>query len=209
MLKFIFILTLFTFGKHFCWAQKIIQKEFSAESISSLVILDDNIFKIEIKSSKNSEIILNVHISGEHSESVVIEEKIAQEKLTIHTGFAPFFNLENDKLSAHKIMAIEVELIIPEHISVEIKSKLATVEAEGKLINLAIFLENGNCALRNFLGNAHLETVVGNITVHAQNNVSGTAFSKFGTVENTLPKKGRFFIEAESNYGNISLLQTE
>lgn len=209
MHKLIFIVIFLFFGNHYCGAQKIIQKEFYLEAIHKLSIIDDGIYKIEIQSSEESTIKIELHISGEHSESVIIEEKIIKGILSLKTGFAPFFKLKNDKLAAHKVMAIEMKLIIPETIFVEIKSKLASVEIKGKINALAVVLENGNCSLSNFLGNAHLKTKAGNITVHAQNNVSGIATSKSGTVENSLPKERKFQVEAESINGDIYLLQTE
>lgn len=190
-------------------AQKNIQKEFSAEGIRTLSIVDDAIYKITIHSSPEKYIKLSMHISGEHSESVIVEEKISKNTLSLKTGFVPFFVLENDKLAAHKVMAVEVELIIPETISIEIKSELASVETLGPMSNLAVSLKNGSCVLNNFLGNAHLNTTDGNITVVAQKNVSGKALSKHGTVQNNLFSTGEFFVEAESINGNIILLQTK
>jgi len=209
MHKLIFIITFLFFGNHYCWAQKVIQKEFSSEELHALSIIDDGIYKIKIQSSEEPTIKLELHISGEYSESVIIEEKIIKGILSLKTGFAPFFKLKNDKLAAHKVMALEIKLIIPETISVEIKSKLASAKTIGKIKNLAVVLENGNCDSSNFQGNAHIKTEGGNIIVHAQNNVSGSAISKFGIIENTLPKHRKYSIEAESNNGNISLLQTE
>ena len=190
-------------------AQKTIQKEFSSEEIHTLSIEDDAIFKISAQTSKEETIKIVFHISGEHSESVIIEEKIEEDKLSIKTGFAPFFVMEDDKLAAHKVMAVEMELIIPQTISIEIKSKLASVETRGPIGNLAISLGNGSCSLKGFKGNAHLKTVAGNITVQAQKDVSGKAISKNGTVQNDLSSIGEFFIEAESINGNIMLLQTK
>ena len=174
-----------------------------------LSIDDDAISKIEIHSSEESIIKISVHISGEHSESVVIEEKTSEGKLFLKTAFAPFFTLENDKLAAHKVMAIELKINVPKTIAVEIKSKLASVLANGTYENIAVSIENSNCDLRNFSGNAHLKTVKGNITVLANNDVSGKAFSKYGIVRNELTSNKKFLVEAESIHGSISLLQTK
>ncbi len=106
-------------------------------------------------------------------------------------------------------MAVEVKLIIPKEISIEIKSKLASVFASGSYKNLAVSIESVNCELRNFSGNAHLKTVNVNITVFANSIVSGKAISKNGIVENELSSGGKFLIEAENINGSISLLQTK
>lgn len=206
--KPVIVLLLF-FGTVFCTAQKVIQKEIASDGIQILSIPDDVIYKITIQSSEESIVKISAHISGEHAESVVIDARIIEDTLSLKTGFTPFFDLENDKLAAHKVMAIEMEITLPKEMAVQIKSKLASVNTEGIFKNLDISLENGNCILTNFLGNAHLKTMGGNITVWAKKNVSGKAFSKNGTVENELPNQRKFLVEAESSSGNISLLQTE
>lgn len=203
------IVSFFLLSIAVCKAQKVIEKEFSSEEIYKLSIVDDAIFKIEIQSSENSTIKISANISGEKSESIIIEEKIVEGILSLKTGFAPFFSLENDKLAAHKVMAIELKITVPSTISIEIKSKLASVFANGTYKNLAVSIENSNCDLQNFSGNAHLKTISGNITVIANNTVSGIAVSKNGILKNELSKNGKFLVEAESINGSISLLQTK
>lgn len=209
MRQHFFIIAIIFIGINSSMAQKTIQKEFSSAGIKTLFIADDAIYKITIQSSEESIIKVSTHISGEHAENIIIEEKIIDGTLSLKTGFVPFFSLENDKLAAHKVMAVEVKLIVPTEVSVEIKSKLASVYANGSYKNLAVSLENANCDLRNFSGNAHLKTVNGNITVFASNIVSGRAISKYGIVENELSSGRKFLIEAETINGIISLLQTK
>jgi hypothetical protein len=190
-------------------AQKILEKEFAAAGLHTLYIEDDAIFKIEIIASKRETIQIKAKISGEHSEAIIIEENFLNGTLSLKTGLMPYFIFENDKLAAHKLMAVEIKLFIPEHISVKIKSELASLEATGNIKNLAVSLQKGNCMLTNFFGNAHLKTEGGDITVLAKENVSGMVISKHGTVNNTLPHGGIFLIEAETVNGNIMLLQTK
>ncbi len=190
-------------------AQKVIEKEFSAEGLRGLSITDDAIFSIKITSSARKTVKIKLHVSGEHAEAIIIEENRSKGKLSLKTGVMPFFEFEDDKLAAHKVMAIEVSLLVPETIFIELKSRLASLETHGKIENLDISLQKGSCRLYNFLGNAHLRTLDGSIEVQAQSNVTGHAFSKNGTVENTLPKQGVFYVEAESVNGTIYMRQTK
>lgn len=209
MYKTFFIIIVFFFGSFCCVAQKIIEKEFSAEGLLSLTIEDDLIFNIKIVSSKRESIKINVHVSGEHAEAIIIEEKRSKGKLSLRTAVMPYFIFEDDKLAAHKLMAIEVMLFIPENIAVEIKSKLTSLETTGKIRNLSASLQKGSCTIIDFSGDAHIRTVDGNINAKAQKEVCGKALSKNGTVENSLSKRGSFLLEAESINGDIYLLQTE
>ncbi len=207
--RIIFLIVVLSFVHGSCLGQKIIQKEFDAENIQSLSIEDDALFKITLISSETGKIQMKLHVSGEHSESIVVEEKLINGTLFLSTGFTPFFVLENDKLAAHKVMALQMEIFVPRHISVLIKSKLASVLASGIFENLAIALEYGSCILKEFSGNAHLKGVNGDITVVAEQNVSGHAVSKSGTVVIKLPKDQLYTIFAESINGNISMEQTK
>ncbi|WP_026450960.1 hypothetical protein [Aequorivita capsosiphonis] len=208
MHKITFIIAFLFFGSYSAMAQKIIEKEFSAEGIHRLSIADDSIFSIKINSSKRESIKMKVHVSGEHAEAIIIEENRFQGKLALKTAVMPYFTFEKDKLAVHKVMAIEVEMYIPETISVEIKSKLASLETKGKIQNLSVSLQNGSCILTDFSGRARLKTITGNIELKAQKEVSGKAVSRNGTVVNTLFKEGKFLVEAESINGDIYMLQT-
>ena len=79
----------------------------------------------------------------------------------------------------------------------------------GNYANFHANLENGDCTLSNFLGDAIITTGQGNIFVYARENVSGRAFSAKGSVVNYLPGRAKYTIIAESRNGNISLLQTK
>lgn len=209
MHKIFFIVVFLFFGSYGCMAQKVIEKEFLGEGLNTLAITDDSIFSIKIISSKREYVNMKVHVSGEHSEAIIIEENRSKGKLSLKTGVMPYFAFEDDKLAAHKVMAIEIVLLIPESFSVEIKSKLASLETTGKMRNLAVSLTAGSCTIANFIGDAHIKTIEGNINVKAQKGVFGKAISVKGTVKNSLSKQGKFLLEAESVNGNIYMLQTK
>lgn len=204
-----FITVIIFLGIHSSVAQKTIEKQFSSAGIRTLSIIDDAIFKITIRASEEESIRLAVHISGEHSENVIVEENIRENTLSLKTGFSPFFLPENDKLAAHKVMAIEIELAVPSAIAIEIKSNLAAVFSQGHFKNLAITLANGTCELQDFSGNAQIQTDDGSILVLAQGLVTGVGTSTYGTVINNLPAQGVYRVVAESTEGNIMLLQTK
>ncbi|MRT17737.1 hypothetical protein F3C99_12320 [Vitellibacter sp. q18] len=209
MRHLVFLFVIILSGNFDSLAQKTIEKQYSSNGIKALSIVDDAIFKVAVVSSPEKTIRLIAHFSGEHAESLVLEEKEFGGTLFLKTAFVPYFKPDNDKLSVHKLMAIEMELVVPETLSVEIISKLASVSFTGTVHNLWVSLENGNCELRNFQGNARLKTTKGAIQILALPTVHGEAHSIAGRVENNLGEKGKFFIEAESVSGNISMHQTE
>ncbi|RMA65865.1 hypothetical protein [Ulvibacter antarcticus] len=206
--KFVFILLISAFASE-GFAQKILEREWDAEGVEKLFLRCNSVYQISITSEKTDKILVHTEVAGENYEQLLLATELKNDKLTIETSYAPFFKPENDKLAAHKIMAIEMRLVIPEGLQVSIESKLASVEVEGSYRFLSVALEEGNCELQNFKGDASLQTKKGDIIVFARTDVSGTGLSTNGTVENHLDFNGSLLIEAESIYGNIRLLQTK
>jgi len=99
-------------------------------------------------------------------------------------------------------------LTIPESMEVAISAKIASLEIQGSLQKLDVNLRDGHCFLKDFVGNARINTRDGDITVYAQHWVTGKAISKYGIIKNELVSKGKYLIKAESVNGNISLLKT-
>jgi len=83
--------------------------------------------------------------------------------LLISTNFQPAFKDANDKLSAHKVLSIEVSVTLPEHITAYIKSDIAKAKIVGNHKNLTVELSNGNCELTDFKGHAMINTLEGDI----------------------------------------------
>ena len=210
MKKYTFILFILFFGNTF--AQKIIEREFNASEISVIEINSDVIYHIKISSEKTDRIKIKTQVEGENYENVVlgiVEEN--NNTLSINTSFTPFFVAKNDKLAVHKLISIEMELVVPESIVIKIEASIASVEIFGKYESISVLLENGNCSLTNFIGDALLKTKHGFIKVYALEETIGLANSKKGTVINELSKANvkslKYRIEAESFKGNISLFQ--
>ncbi|MBT0606976.1 DUF4097 family beta strand repeat-containing protein [Aequorivita echinoideorum] len=206
-IKFLYIICLFSL--QYTSAQKIFQKEISSEGINTVIINDDFISEIKVLSTKLKNIIIEARVSGENEENVVIQEIFEGSKLFISAAFMPFFEAEDDKLAAHKILSVSLQIHIPENFTIKINSKKASVFTVGNFEIIEMGLEEGNCVLQNFKGNAKLQTKSGDITVYAKEGVSAEAISKNGSVQNQLPKKRKFHIKAESINGSIMLLITE
>lgn len=203
---FLFVYTLIVSN---ALAQKIMEREFDATNYSVIEINSDDIFNITISAEKSDKIKIITHIEGEHYENVMLSILEEDGKLRIEPRFAPYFEAKNDKLAAHKVLAIEMEFRIPENFDIRINSSLSSVKARGKFLSFEALLGVGNCILEEFLGDAKIKTKQGFIKVFALERVSGKAFSKKGKVINELERNGKYSIEAESFEGDISLFLIE
>jgi hypothetical protein len=209
MRNILLIIFLFLLISSEAWAQKILEKSWDAAGIQAVEIRSDAVFNITIASEATNTILLTTKVEGETYEQVVLEVSKEKELLTIGTGFTPYFNAKNDKLAAHKVLSIEMELTLPKGLSLYVFSKRASVKATGHYNQLNVSLATGTCLLSNFKGNALLLTKEGDIRVTALNSVRGEASSITGTVVNKLSTYGKYTLIAESINGNITLSQTK
>ena len=193
-------------------AQKTLQKSWDAHRFEQVEIISDAIFKIKVTSEMTDTITLAARIEGEFSENIIVEAKdpeLDNGKLLLTIGYSPYFEPKNDKLAAHKVDAIEMELYLPPQKDLLVRSALASVNTFGPLRNLQLELENGGCELRNFEGNAKLITQSGSILVHGTNFAQIDAETSTGTLVDQLPKGGRYRLEVKSVNGDITLLSSQ
>ncbi|GAB5398516.1 MAG: hypothetical protein Aureis2KO_01010 [Aureisphaera sp.] len=192
-----------------CQSQKVIQRSLDAENIEKIEIASDQVFLIKLQTIATETIEILTEVEGENYENVLLSAHEKNGTLYIKTGYTPYFEAANDKLAAHKVISIEMTLLIPKNLSVYVSSFIASVEAQGEFKNLYTGLNNGNCTLTNFLGDAQLNSRHGFISVHADLGVKGKAFSQRGKVENTLPKEGWYEVSAQSVNGDVILKPTQ
>jgi len=206
--KNIFIVV-FLAGMIPCLAQKIMHKEYDASQVETLIITSNEIFTIEIHTGTTAKIMVETNVEGENYEQVILNTTNDGKVMSLGTSYAPYFEAFNDKLAAHKLIAIDMKITIPENIAVQVNAKIASVDARGSYRNLEVSLENGNFRLTDFEGNATVYTKQGDIIVYASSDVSGDGISKYGRVKNLLGDSGKYHIKAESITGDISLFQTK
>ncbi len=190
-------------------AQKILEKTLDVWELKRLVIDADAVYSLSIVSEKTSVISIVTKVVGETYENVLVTTSEANKTLTIGTSYSPYFKADDDKLAVHKVLSIEMHLVVPEFLNVSIDSKIGSVKAEGIYSRLRIALDMGSCKLINFTGNASLQTKRGDIDVHTIGSIAGKGISKNGKVRNRLPLEGKHWVFAESKDGDIGLFQTK
>lgn len=192
------------------YAQKMMEKSWDATPLHTVQVESDAVFQLKVRTSLTKTIQLRTSVTGEHYENVVVRSTIVDGVLQITTGFRPFFKKNDDKLAAHKVISIVMELMVPEHKSIGVHSALTSVEGTGTYKNFNVNLSNGTCHLVSFSGNAHLKTRRGIIVVSAHEGTVGQGNSTYGNVQNDLRYgDGNHKVVAESIYGDIILKQTQ
>lgn len=144
-------------------AQKVTREVLTAEALEKIVILGDEIYKISVSTAPGKEVIITTHTEGEYFNDIGLDLDLQNKTLFLNSQFREILQNGFDKLSAHKVFSMEVELQVPENLVLEINSNLASVYLTGSYDRVFIQLKNGSCYLENFKGDAVINTFDGNI----------------------------------------------
>lgn len=189
-------------------AQKVIEKTIDAANISSIVIEGNNMFKINVSTLKTNFAIIKTKIEGEYSDQMVVLVEVMGDTLNVSSKFQPLFKKDDDKLGAHKVMSVEVELVVPRNLNIYIVSENASSNIKGVYKNLFVELAQGNCIVDSFLGNAIINTINGKIEMNS-NFAAVEAVSKAGSVFHEPLLLGENQIKLNSINGDISVTKTK
>ena len=207
MLKKFYLLWFFCFSVSL-HAQRDTREIFNASGIEYIDILTNEVFKITITATNTDRIRLITHSEGEYFNQIIVQTKVDNGNLSIRTSYPQELTAGFDKLSAHKVFSLELELEIPENLEISVDSNIASLITTGSFNQLTANLKDGFCDLRDFAGNATINTYDGNIWVETGSGLVD-AESRNGKVE--LPKylRGRNPIKLKSIDGNILVLKTK
>jgi hypothetical protein len=202
------LFTLFSLSALLVFSQKTEEKTIDDNAIKTIVIEGDAIFKIKVKTATTHVITLTSKIEGEYENNTTIATKIKNDSLLISSVYNALSKRANDKLSAHKILSIEVALEIPQHLNLYIKSAVASAEINGNYKQLILELNQGNATINNFTGNAIINTHNGNVNIETNYAVIN-ATSKTGIVNTEEITKAENEIQIHSINGDINILKTK
>lgn len=184
------------------YSQKDISGTYDAQNIEKLYIFTDEVFRINLETSKKDKIKLTSHSEGEYFDEISLNTELLQDRMILTTQFPEILQSGYDKLSAHKVFSMEITLEIPEDLEVFIKSNIASVSGSGNYKNLEVELKSGSCELKLFRGNALVNIYNGSIDVQTKN-AEIIANSRNGNVEVPLQITGKNKINLTTINGNI------
>lgn len=179
-----------------------------AGDIRKIVLSSDEIYNIRIRRGQNKEIKITTDTEGEYYNQIKLDVETKAETLFLNSRYPEILQSGYDKLSAHKVFSMEVALIIPEGMVVEINSNVASVFLKGAYERVLIQLKTGSCYLEDFAGNAVINTYDGNILGSAQS-INPEATSRHGTVEVPQSAAGIHKMVLTSINGDIKLTETK
>jgi DUF4097 and DUF4098 domain-containing protein YvlB len=188
--------------------QKLVRKAFIGPRTQNIQIDARYCYRIDIKTEPTDEVQVSATMDGEYAKDLLVSIKESGTTTMISTDFQPNFVNPNDKLSAHKVISIALEIKVPEHKNVDVFGTSANVYATGTYENMNITLSNGRCSLQNISQSVKVTTQTGDIVLSVPRG-EVLAESVYGTVRREHIPFGNDQFVLKSVEGDIILMKTK
>ena len=172
---------LFLFSMQIVSGQKIVQKTILNNTDTAIDVNTTDCYLVTIHTSKTNEIVVEATMAGEYSNDLVLNIFEEGNTLLIDTSFNANFELPNDKLGAHKVIAISLNIVIPKNLKVNLHGTSSTINAHGLYDKLTISLNDGKCVLKTTGEKASITTQSGTIELFTKS-AKINATSNYGKV---------------------------
>ncbi|TBW27841.1 hypothetical protein [Gramella sp. KN1008] len=146
-------------------AQRMTREVIDATRINTIHINTDEVFRIKLRATSTSTISIQTRSEGEYYNDITLESSIKADRFELTSRYPEILTGGYDKLSAHKVFSLEIEMEIPEGMEVVIRSNLASVMATGNYKAFYTDLKQGHCELLSFSGQAVVNTYSGDILI--------------------------------------------
>jgi hypothetical protein len=146
-----------------CFAQKVTQQTLSIHEIEEIRIDTDKIFQLNIFSTNDNIIKIETKMEGEYFRDLNIITTTKNKQLKLSCELAEDFELPNDKLSAHKVFSVSMNIYIPKQLKVQLEGDGTQVYVKGNYKKFLAILISGNYTLEDFYSEAKIQTKKGNI----------------------------------------------
>jgi len=189
-------------------AQSTSKFQIENKNIKSIFFEAEEVSNIKIKTQKGDYIKFTSSSEGDYKDDLYFDYEVKNSELFIKSRYPERLSFGDNKMTSMLVFAVSVELIIPEHLSLEIVSKIASIEGEGIFNNLIVNTKSGSCELNPFFGNAIINTYEGNINIETKR-AEVIAVTQNGElkIESALIKTNK--LDLRSVNGNIKVMQME
>ena len=190
------------------FAQKDTHEIIDASGIERINIETNEVYLIRMFSTNTDKIKVRTHSEGEYFNQILLKTRVQGKQLEISTEYPQRLTSGYDKLSAHKVFSLEIELEIPQDMNITVRSNIASLEGKGEYRSVFAELKQGYCTLRDFTGSTVINTYSGNILVETSRGLI-EARSRNGRVEIPEFLPGRNPIKLTSIDGDIIVRKTK
>lgn len=185
-------------------AQSKWEKKIDAPEVHSLTIELGFIQNLMVSTSNSDQYIIKTTSEGEYRDQVMLVSKEVDHWLEIYPQWAPSFIAPNDKLSAHKVRALNLELIVPKGKTLEIRGEQAVVSVLGEYKEVVLRLGSGRVNLEYSSEESDIRTDSADVFLTVPHG-DIQASSAEGKVIGSIPFNTRFHYKLASEKGSIYL----
>ena len=189
-------------------AQKAISKSYPAPFDTLIQIDTDKCYLAEISAYEGEAVIVEARMDGEYAEALSVSITEEGKTLWIGADFNPDFKLPNDKLSAHKVVSISLNIRIPAYRDLQVFGTSCNVMLSGAFNTVDVVLNDGSCTLDQVAHNVKVNTQSGNIRLNSLQGVI-KAVSHYGKVLQDKIPQGEKRFDLETVSGDITLHRTK
>lgn len=145
--------------------QKLVKKALLNAQTEYIQVDTEFCYNVNLETSITDEITVEASIEGEYSKDLVVSIEEEGATLFISVAFQPNFTNPNDKLSAHKVISIALDIKLPEYKDVFVYGINSNVNATGSYKKLRVKLSDGRCLINNVKENVEVTTQKGDIVL--------------------------------------------
>ena len=185
-------------------AQSKWEKKIDAPEVHSLSIELGFIQNLMVSTGNSDQYVIKTSSEGEYRDQVMLVSKEVDHWLEIYPQWAPSFIAPNDKLSAHKVRALSLELIVPKGKTLEIRGEQAVVSVQGEYKEVVLRLGSGQVNLRYSSEESDIRTDSADVFLTVPYG-DIQASSVEGKVIGSIPLNTRFHYKLASQKGSIYL----
>lgn len=202
-----FFTLLFFFSLQQVLSQQLIRKSLISSRTNTIRIDAAACYAVQLSTAPGRELTVDASVEGEHRRQVMLRIREEGNTAVVDAVLNPLFDKPGDKLSAHKVLSIILNIQVPEHLAVSVYGDGAHTTATGNYRLLEVVLANGNILLSGFSGNAEMRTSGGNIRVNTSA-ATIDAQTKYGKIQRDSIPEGNDLLDLSTISGNISLNKT-
>ena len=187
-------------------AQRIINKSLVNKHARFFYIDANLAHEVLLGTTNSNEIRIQATVEGEYQNEIVLDIRESGSEIYIGTTFSPEFRAKNDKLSAHKVVSITMEILVPQGLSTGLKGSFTHLKASGIYKLLQVDLHDGSCQLDQLSGDIRVTSKTGSIVLRSNSGVVDAATEYGQLLSDDLPM-GNSAYYLRSTHGNIHIVK--
>lgn len=185
-------------------AQSKWEKKIDVPEVHSISIELGFIQNLMVSTGNSDQYVIKTTSEGEYRDQVMLVSKEVDHWLEIYPQWAPSFIAPNDKLSAHKVRALTLELIVPRGKTLEIRGEQAVVSVLGEYKEVILRLGSGRVNLEYSSEESDIRTDSADVFLTVPHGEIQASSSE-GKVIGSIPLNTRFHYKLSSEKGSIYL----